>query len=456
MTSPRRAMHRTGGPTTVRHDARRPDRSAQRHRPTLAVAYDISSSSPLELVEALDRACDLVWVVDASDPGLGSWSRLLPRLGPVVDVAGRSVDDVAAELATHGVDSVLAFTDSQLLRAALLTAALGFEANTPEVVLGLTDKVVQRQTLARAGVPGPRFVGVDGCATVASAAARIAHLDYPVVIKPRRGSGSQDTVRVEDHAAAVGHLTAVLAEGRCPDLIVEEWLGGLDARGSGPFADYVSVEAVARAGEVVPLAVTGKFALADPCRETGNFLPHVLERDEAEAVVDLAARAAVALGVRSGALHIEVMLTTRGPMIIEINGRVGGGAIDTLYASLHGRSLTQVAAAVAFGDPIDLPVVDLNPSSGPFAYAYFVQAPVDAHRLTGLGNLDAVQELEGVVATSVNRTLDDRLDWRDGSMGYLLSVRGSAPGPEDLARVPGRVDDLLDLHFGEDPPSLLR
>ena len=196
--------------------------------------------------------------------------------------------------------------------------------------------------------------------------------------------------------------------------------------------------------------------MADPCRETGNFLPHVLERDEAEAVVDLAARAAVALEVRSGALHIEVMLTTRGPMIIEINGRVGGGAIDTLYASLHGRSLTQVAAAVAFGDPIDLPVVDLNPSSGPFAYAYFVQAPVDAHRLTGLGNLDAVQELEGVVATSVNRTLDDRLDWRDGSMGYLLSVRGSAPGPEDLARVPGRVDDLLDLHFGEDPPSLLR
>jgi hypothetical protein len=440
---------RQEGAVTVQVEPRHRRDDGAPGRPRLAVAYDVTSSSPLELTDALDGRCDVVWVVDAGDPALGVWSRLLPRLGTVVDVAGRTPGDVADQLHSLGVAGVVAFTDSQLLTAALIGEALGLEGNPSGAVVALTDKVAQREALRVAGLAGPRFVTVSSSTTPEELAGLLGTLEFPAVIKPRRGSGSRDTERAHDRAEAEARLAALLAVGGCPDLIVEEWLDDLGTAG-GPFADYVSVEAIARGGIVVPLAVTGKFPLADPCRETGNFLPHHLGTDEARAVEALAVRAAGALGVVSGALHIEVKLTPAGPRIIEVNGRIGGGGIDALYAMVHGRSLTGIAVSVALGEPLDLgsspaPWPGTTVPPGGFAYACFLQAPMSARSLTGLGNLVPLQRLAGVEATMVNRQVGDTLDWRDGSQGYLVSVRGVADSLEALARVPADVESRVDL-----------
>ena len=129
---------------TVQADARRRFDEVSGGRPRLAVPYDVTSSSPLELIETLDGRCEVVWVVDAGDPALGAWSRLLPRLGTVVDVAGRAPEDYTGELRSVGVDGVVAFTDGQLLTAALIGEALGLEGNPASTVVALTDKVAQR------------------------------------------------------------------------------------------------------------------------------------------------------------------------------------------------------------------------------------------------------------------------------------------------------------------------
>ena len=266
------------------------------------------------------------------------------------------------------------------------------------------------------------------------------------MVKPRWGSGSRNTIEAADPGVAVGYLRGEL-EGPDPvDLLVEEMLGDGGRSGTAGFANYVSVEAVASGGVVVPLAVTGKFPLAPPCRETGNFLPHHLDADVARDVESLAVRGSQALGVTSGALHIEVMLTADGPRIIEVNGRIGGGGIDALYAMAHGRSLTSIAAAVAVGEPPD-PGAPATDDEGGYVYTYFVQAPVEAGRLDGLDGLDRLQALDGVVATSVNRNVGDVLDWRDGSQGYLVSVRGRVSGPDELARVPRRVTGALTISW---------
>ena len=52
---------------------------------------------------------------------------------------------------------------------------------------------------------------------------------------------------------------------------------------------------------------------------------------------------------------------------------------------------------------------------------------------------------------TVNRVVGDELDWRDGSQGYLVSVRGVARDLVDLVDltgVPERVRDLLDVSYG--------
>ncbi len=430
------ALHRTDDAANTRGPS----------RPVLAVTYDVTSSSPLELVGLLGDRYTLVWIVEAGDATLGSWARLLPRLGRVVDATGRSVDEVAADLAAVSVDGVIAFTDSQLLLAARLSAALGLEGNTPEVVEALIDKIAQRRALDAGGLAGPRFVRLDPATGCDEVVRQTAGLHFPVAVKPVRGSGSRLTVRAADPEGVAAHLLGA-RDAAVGDFIVEEWLAEIDPCEAGPFADYVSVEVVANRGLIVPLAVTGKFPLAEPCLETGNFMPHHLDPPLASAVVDVAVRAAWALGVSSGALHIEVKLTPSGPRVIELNGRVGGGAIDRLFAMTHGRSLTELAAAAALGEPVDPAVLDVPRLDGIF-YAFFLQPPTDAWRLDGLDGLLELSSLDGVLATAVNRNIGDLLDWRDGSQGYLLSVQGVAPDLAALAQVPDRVTEVLDITFG--------
>jgi hypothetical protein len=160
----------------------------------------------------------------------------------------------------------------------------------------------------------------------------------------------------------------------------------------------------------------------------------------------LAVEAAEALGVRSGALHIEIKLTPDGPQVIEVNGRVGGGGIDRLYEATHGQSLTHIATRIALGQPVELPV-GTEPAGGPIEYDYYVQAPVGAGRLTGIENLEAVRALEGVRTARVNRTVGDTVDWRQGSLEYVLSVRGSVPHHAALADVAPRITEVLRLTF---------
>src|SRR5690348_8937978 len=83
-------------------------------RPRLAVVYDITSSSPMGLAGLLSEVCELVWVVDLSDPTLGTMGRLLKRLGTVVDMAGTELAEVVELVRAHHVAGVIAFNDKQI------------------------------------------------------------------------------------------------------------------------------------------------------------------------------------------------------------------------------------------------------------------------------------------------------------------------------------------------------
>src|SRR5262249_28160811 len=63
------------------------------------------------------------------------------------------------------------------------------------------------------------------------------------------------------------------------------------------------------------------------------------------ALLDTLARAHRALGIEDGLTHTEARLTPRGPVIIEVNGRLGGDLIPFL-----GRAATGIDPAEVLGD----------------------------------------------------------------------------------------------------------
>ncbi|MGH3757749.1 ATP-grasp domain-containing protein [Actinophytocola sp.] len=236
-------------------------------KPRLLVLYDKGSCGPLEIHGSLSPLAGLEFAIGRSEHARQAVP-ILEGLGTV-----RPIDDVLddrAEVPAGGYAGVLTYSERMLDDCSVLIERWDLPGHSTEVVAGLTDKSVQRARLARAGLGDVRSVPAR---TADEFAAAFAEVGTPCVVKPVRGEGSRQTFRVLDPDEArrlTGELTAEPG-GTAPEhYVVEEMLRGEEP---GPFADYVSVETISRAGVHRTVGVTSKFPLAEPFRETGQLWP---------------------------------------------------------------------------------------------------------------------------------------------------------------------------------------
>jgi hypothetical protein len=199
-------------------------------------------------------------------------------------------------------------------------------------------------------------------------------LGLPVVIKPDGAWGSRDARRASTTTELEAAATAIRPD-EPGGYIVERLLRGRD---EAEWGDYVSVEAIVAAGEPAVLAVTGKLPLQPPFREPGQFWPSHLPPAERSDICDFALRAIRALGVSTGALHVEVKLCPDGPHLIEVNGRMGG-FIPELFNAAAGIDLIALAARAALGERLPT-VLDERSTAGcgPVRFQHSCLAPPDA------------------------------------------------------------------------------
>jgi biotin carboxylase len=410
----------------------------------LAFSYHPRSFGTLAIAEAAEGICDLIWIVDTTDPEISSMSRLLRRIGDVVDVAGMSLEDAAAAIAASRPDGILALADSLLLWTARVAALLDLRFISPEVAARLTDKYAQRVALQQAGIPVPGFWRIpdDDDEDLWRALAQAA--SFPAVLKPRRGEGSRDTVRVESFQ----ELRPMVAETPSasgsvrPELVLEEYLQDRPGATQHHFADYVSVESVVSEGQISHLAITGRFPPAEPFRETGFFIPCTFDQDQRTAIADVATAAVQAVGVRVGLLHTEVKLTPEGPRVIELNGRIGGG-VPEMLADATGVELLPLALRVALGESI---VFDTMPRCAQIGYLLYVQAPFSMTTIHSVDGLDQLRAHPSVQEVTLNRGPGRAVDWRSGNHGHVFSVRGSVATHEMLRSIERYATTEVQIH----------
>jgi Carbamoyl-phosphate synthase L chain, ATP binding domain len=412
---------------------------AERQR--LALVHDPRRFSILALAEAARGVCDLTWVVDTTVPETDSPLRQLRRFGTVVDVGGMSLEDAAASIAADHPNGILALADGSLMWTAEVAQLLGLRSVTAEVARRLSDKDAQRSALRDGGVSVPGFWQIpdgddeDGWALLAREAT------FPAVLKPRRGEGGREVVPVR----SLDHLRSLLAEPppRSPptQLMLEEYLPDRPRDERQAFADFVSVESIVSAGRVSHLAITGRFPLAEPFRETGSFIPSALEDDERDAVLSAASAAIVALGITTGCQHTEIKLTPDGPRVIEVNGRVGAGVPDMLGA-VTDLDLLAIAMRIALGETI---VFDELPRCGQVVFVLLRQAPASMRRIIAVEGLDQLRADPSVRRVILQRGPGQSVDWREGFWGHVFSVEGVVADHEQLKGLARRVDSEIQL-----------
>lgn len=437
--------------------------------PLLVVIHTPDAFSPIQIAEAADGICRFLWLIDGtarSDPG---YRRVMSKFGPVIDHAGMALDQLVDEVGKAEPAGIVTFTDDGQMLTSILAHQLGLEFHPVEVVERLIDKVAQRTALAAAGFEGPRFWAVpprtatdrssphrtsedaaaEGTVLEDAVAGDVEAEDvvvevadssgFPVVVKPRQGAASRDTYRADDAAA----LRDVLAANADEEMIVETYLADVTPLDTQEFSDFVSVESAVVDGEVRHLAVTGRFPLAEPFRGSGMLIPSQLPAELIAEIEQLAADAAVALGVRTSIMHTEIKVTPDGPRIIEVNGRVGGGVPDILRL-LGGPAIIRWRLLLALG--LDLPIEVQRPFDGIGFYLWH-QPPIGSHRIVAVNGLDAVADLPGVLEVRPKRGPGDRVDWREGGVGHVFGVGGVVDTYEELVSLRHRILDVTTVEY---------
>ncbi|WP_017236988.1 pyridoxal-phosphate dependent enzyme [Streptomyces sp. SS] len=339
----------------------------------------------------------------------------------------------AALRARFDADEVAGVTTTSefyLEAAASLAATLGVPGNPPAAVAACRRKSETRRLLTDAGLPQPVSVAVTSEAEVAEA---VAAAGLPCVVKPAADSASTgvllcDSVeQARDHAAKLLAITHNVREQAVPtEVLVEELVEGTE----------YSVETIFADGELHVVGVTRKSVSPPPSFvELRHAFPAPLD-DAASGEIERVVRAAVeAVGLRHGACHTELRLTSAGPTVIEINARLAGGMIPELIRLAGGPDLLTQQLRAAAGLPVELPRGELTPTGVAFLTSS------EEGRLAGLDGHEAARSLPGVAEVHIARRPGDPVrpatDAYD-RMGYVIA---SADSVEDLDR---SLDAALD------------
>jgi len=421
--------------------------------PSLAYVYHPQSFAPLSIVEAADGVCRMIWIVDSSDPDAASMQRLLRRLGPVVDSAGLTIDEVAARVAELAPDGVLSMHDGDLVWAARLATALGRTFHTVDTAVRLTDKFEQRTALAAAGLAVPAFAVIPEDAGPAEVAELAAAFPFPAVLKPRRGQASRDTLPI----GSAGELETTVATLRSRPAPAEEYIleqfvpDPAEQLGGEGFAPFVSVETVVEQGRVAHAAISSRTPFRWPFRETGYCTPTAIAPELQTEILRVAGEASAALGVTQACLHTEIKLTDGGPVVIEVNGRPGGGMSEMLERA-SGFSLLRTALRLAVGDRVGL--------AGPVpcdrvGYLLYVFPESDATVIEAVEGLPELRAVDGVDEIVLVRGPGQRIDWREGSEAHVFHLMGTTRDHDELRRLIVATTTLVRITGRDEPAPVL-
>ncbi len=201
----------------------------------------------------------------------------------------------------------------------------------------LADKWGQRRAFAAHGMPSPPFALVETDAEVLGCGERWG---YPLVVKPARGAESRGVRRVDGPAA----VTTALAEARAAAqatgwerILAEGYLDGPD----------VAVESVVLDGVTHHVSIS-QSGWRGHCWQAATPLEPALQ-PQLDAIGAAVAHANTALGIRWAATSHEVRVTGDGPMLVEANVRLGGGACEEAIRLHAGVDRVQVLLAMLAG-----------------------------------------------------------------------------------------------------------
>jgi biotin carboxylase len=350
------------------------------------------------------------------------------------DIAARQC--VSALKDSHlPVIGIVTFMEMAVLVCSKVAELMHLPGHSPMSIQIARDKKLTRVVTSKAGLPSMRHYTIKMTEDLLPAA---EYVMFPAVLKPIIGADSLGVKKVN----TLAELQQAFDEGRrvvqsvvissgllCTtteessdssivpmEFLLEEYLDG----------DEVDIDILLHNGQCFYAAVSDNGETFEPYfTETFGVLPSRLAQDIQQGLIELAIESVKAIGLESGVFHIEAKQTlSRGPRLIEINARLGGGPICEMHKRVYGVDLAaeQIRLACGLSPSFDATTrLVLSPSC---CFAYMTTNAISSGRIgPDLSFIETYNSVPGIDLIKVRvKPGDNVVGPQDGQPSWLVEI----------------------------------
>lgn len=321
-------------------------------------------------------------------------------------------DAVLAAAEKYMPDGIMTLaTDMPMRGVAKTSDKLHLHSISYETAVKATDKYDMIRAFKEHGVPSPWFFVAD---SMEELRVHEGEVTFPCIIKPTDNAGSHGVAKVYSFQELLDRYEYAHSCSRHGKVIVEEFLDGPE----------VSVEVMVVHGNVHILQITDKMTTEAPhFVEMGHTQPSRLPDETQETIRRVTVAACKAIGIDKGPAHVEMKVTQRGPVMIELGARMGGDNITTHLVPLStGIDMVGSTIKVALGEEPNIEPT-LNCGS---AIRYF---EVPFGTITAIENVEAARGVTGVKQITFTKEIGEEstpIHCSNDRIGFVIAQGATA------------------------------
>lgn len=357
---------------------------------------------------------------------------------------GFQVDDVVPEVIStidtprileaaekHNIQGIMTIaSDMPMKSVAAVCNKMGLVGITEETACKATNKYVMRNALKDAGIPVPSFRLVTGWDEFDHAVKQLLQSSVSCIAKPTENSGSRGVVLMTEHSDMAASFEYVKENSRNGEIIVEEYMRGPE----------VSVETLAVNGKVTIVQITDKITTGQPhFVELGHSQPSSLSYEIQQQIRDITVAANEAIGIKDGPSHTEIIVTEKGPKIVELGARLGGDCISSHLVPLStGIDMVECCIRIAMGEK---PAITRKWNKG--AAIRYIQTEIG--EIGGIKGIDQAKNMPGVEKIEIVHHVGERMDVLRSSVDRIGFVIAQGKNAEEAVDRAEKSRDMIEV-----------
>lgn len=240
------------------------------------------------------------------------------------------------------INGVICMSADVPITVASIACALNLPSISMKTAIISADKLLMKNCFVEGGVPIPWFSSVKSYDNLKEIVRRKG---FPLIIKPVDNRGARGVLRLTANVNLWWAYNYALEHSASKRVIVEEYLEGLQ----------ISTETIILNGKAyTPGFSERNYEFLDTFApyviENGGQQPPSISFEKQFSIKKVAEKAARVMGINNGIAKGDIVLTKKGPKVIEMAARLSGGWFSSHQIPIAtGVNIIKIAICIAIG-----------------------------------------------------------------------------------------------------------